>query len=143
MESGRAWGARARVSDYSDAARGPGCPGAPPSRLASPAQHTRPHLHRPRGPTHSTPARGWWGAARAGWRDLPPDPLPGDAGMRCSRREDQLNHSALPSPRWNEQSTGCTPRFLFVTGNSWKGYRLCLVVNIKVQSSFVLFFKYH
>lgn len=127
-----AHGASARVSDYSDAARGSGCPSAPPSRLASPAQHTRPHLHPPRGPTQSAPARRWQGAARAG-------PTPGQAALEiqeCAAAVwgDELNTSAAFALCSGVNNlTGCAPRFLFVTGCSWKAFKIKL--GLKYQSA--------
>lgn len=88
--------ASARVSGYSDAARGsrcPGsrCPGAPPSPLASAAQRpgriptaARPHPGRAAG--------GRPGAGRAG--RAAPDRAP-EAGMRGCGLGDQQNSSAL------------------------------------------------
>lgn len=73
-------------------------------------------------------------------RGRPRDARPGDAGMRCSRLGDPRSSSALPGPRWNEPLTGCAPRFLFVTGHSWKAYRLCLAVNIKSAKQFFYFY---
>lgn len=140
-------GGERSVSGYSDAARGSGCPGAPPSRLASAAQPStlgrisagREAPPRARPQEGGREPRGRAGGQARG-RGPPRDALPGDAGMRCSRLGDPRNRSALPGQRWNEQLPGCTPRLLSVTGTSWKAYRLCLALNIKVQSSGFFFF---
>lgn len=127
MESGRAPGASARVSDYSDAARGSGCPGAPPSRLASPAQHTRrisaaarPHPERAR----ERVAGSREGGRRASGRQGGAGPSPGPAAGRRRNASLQARGPAARvrssrGPRRSEQLTGCALKLWFVTGSSW------------------------
>lgn len=134
MESGRAWGASARVSDYSDAARGSGCPGAPPRRLVAPA------------PRSGGISAGRQAPPRARAREGGREPRPGGAGPQTGggRCRNALQPAGAPaeqlrsfcSPRWSEARTGRAPRFLFVTGRSWKAYRLCLAKISKCKAIF-------
>lgn len=121
MASGRAPGGERSVSDYSDAARGWGCPGAPPSRLQQRPRVAR-RICTGRRPTQGAPGRWWqraWGRS-TGW------PGRGKALLQA-----RLFSVALPlavNSRWARSAS-------FAMRASWKACRLGYAVNIRVQSS--------
>lgn len=101
------------VSDYSAAARGSSCPGAPPSRLASPPRSPgRISAGREAPPRARPRERGKEPRGRAG-RGRPLEPAASQT-QECAAAGCALAPKlcSFGSPRRSEQLTGCALRFL-------------------------------
>lgn len=113
-----------------------------PRRTAQPARITRPaysaaspQAARP----HPERARERVAGSRQGGAD-PRTRCPRDAGMHCSRLEDQLNNSAPFAVHRGVSNSECAPGFCLLPAALGRHSVLSLALNIKVQSSFVFVF---